>query len=169
MSETTQTKVPARPTRNDPAILGEVANRLADDVLKWLGDKHTKREEVVSDLIKCIRGGYSNGYAIARDLERRCGYDPNSELVDILDGAPFYDVHKSAVKAWVAEHAITAAFAVGAEVDTPHGRGEITQVNADIAEYLVRLYEPPNPHSGDGYIGHCIDFEAAKAVEAVSA
>lgn len=100
---------PKRPNRKDETVIKFAANALACDVQQWLKEDGTI-EEIESNLIDALSSAFSrDGYCIARQLEHM-GYDPDAELVEILDraGSYFDEAWRTACALWVKDHNITA-------------------------------------------------------------
>src|SRR4051794_26807120 len=84
-----------RPERYDKAMCTAAAQALMPDIEQWIGESigDADRERLVRLL---SRHCGEDAYAIAREFEHE-GYEPNAELVDILDGLSTYAVHATAV------------------------------------------------------------------------
>jgi hypothetical protein len=139
----TDEKTP-RPTRNDDNVIRAAALKLAEDCAEW--DSETPTAEWVDALLKCKRH-WSDGYELARELQDRCWVSPDAALVEVLDGASSYlwSAENEAVKAWIAEHGVTAPLSIGTRVACGRGTGEITRIDAERGAYVVL----PDAERGD--------------------
>lgn len=78
---------PKRPGRYSTVVNKKVAEKLLPKFVKWLEDEVViDNEEIIADLARAVDTVPDDGYRIARDLERM-GWDPDAELVEILDSA----------------------------------------------------------------------------------
>lgn len=125
-------KVPSRPTINDPEVRANAAMKLALKLAKWLKlDKDDidpedgEFQEVYKDALNLVEGPIPyDGYGLAKVLEHR-GYDPDSELVEILDDV-WLITRRAVDKAtaeWVEEYAIKIPVQVGDYVKVRFGHG----------------------------------------------
>lgn len=162
-----------RPTANDDAVRRVAAKRTLDMLIKegWFsGDEpqdDDDRKVLETDLVMCLRT-WGNGYEVAKNLEDR-GWDPDAQLVDLLDANPLDDALREAVQAWVLEQGITPKLKVGdvARIKvnwpprnappSPDGfyEGVIERVEEKTAEYIVRVAE--HGHGPGG--GYVLPFE----------
>lgn len=99
-----------RPKRDDPRVMKEAMEALyndhVNDYLLSAGsykDNANEVEQVVKELIKCYE---SDGYKFAKNLEKDFYWEADSELVDILDSAPYLvsKFHKKYVEQWYANN-----------------------------------------------------------------
>lgn len=161
-----QPNPPKRPTRYDPSIKRQAAERLLPEIIQWLGKdwRETDREDYLADLVRVIT--IYDGYEAARTLERDCHWQPDFELVEILDGARAVTIAEDiAIKAWVEANRIAPLFAIGDQVSTKHGAGKIVAIDAERAAYVVQTAEflasHPKSKRADGIV---INFEEARIV-----
>lgn len=149
----TQTRLPIgvvdcgpRPTINDKRIHAMVAKQLLPRVVGWLGKEATDREKIESDLVESLQYSHGfDGYQVAKNLERDCYWSPDSELVDILDGAHHeaYQAAKDLAKDWVSRSGLTCDLAVGTPViidqvyPDKNVPGVIGGIYPETAEYVV--------------------------------
>ena len=87
-----------RPNTSDPNILRLAAQKLAPEVVEWMGDG-TPPDDVIDDIVKAIRYNH-DGYQIAKRMD---DYEPDSALVEILESAYHYksSAHNTACIEWV--------------------------------------------------------------------
>jgi hypothetical protein len=99
-------RIPAAP--NCERCAKRAAEVMSTEVVLWFGDDwdddHDALIEEPSKALACSRD--SDGYRIARCLERQLEWEPDAELVEILDGAPIHEAHREAVKAWAENNGI---------------------------------------------------------------
>ena len=145
-----------RPTDYEDYVVRDAAEKLAQQCQQW--DMQTSAEEWIEDLVKA-RYEWTDGYALAKELDDRCHVSPDSELVDILDRAPSYlsDAHRKAVKRWVRIVGFTPGYAIGETVGTRHGNGKITKIYVETAQYVVDTKGVGN----GGYIINAEDIKPA--------
>lgn len=140
----TGTGTARRPRRTDEAVCRAAAERLAPEVARWL--EEAPDESIVAALTKALRGN-SDGYALARALERDWHIEPDEELVEILSGAAgaLWSCQDAAIAAWVAENGVTLGLDIGTRVSTPRGMGVVERRDEKLANYIIRL-DPPDPN-----------------------
>lgn len=154
--------VPTRPRYSSPAVLEIVAAALAPEVAVWAQSKDI--EGVARDLVQAMSSGNQDAYAIARELERTRYYDPDRDLVEILDAADFWGARDSLVADWVSANGISAPLEVGSKVRARHGDGVISKVDQKLATYVV---SQPDDRPGCGVIVAAEDCAAiSSAVDA---
>lgn len=163
-----QRNPPHRPAQSDPRAIAGAAKKLAKLLVEW--DHQITLEEAEQDLTAALAAGRCDGYEIAKHLEDRRGYSPDSELVSDLDVASHYlsEAHKTLVKEWVQVNGIRPKFKVGDEVETKRfGRCVIGAINEETANYVVQnevfRRDFPNQPSTAGYY---VPFERVTAVGA---
>ena len=177
-----------RPTLSDPRVREETISRILPAVISWLaevGDEPKTpegKDDLKKELLKAF--GYHSlvdGYHLAKNLERQSCWDPDSDLVDILESAASYewDSLQAIVKDWVTESGITPAHKIGDQLTvkfTGFGRGyrlddhgephtgTITRVIEYDGRYQVNF--PTLGHVSAGEVGVqyiCINWEVADA------
>lgn len=97
-----------RPTSRDPRVVTEIANTLAPKIIDWLGDDADgiTLEDVIKDLQAAMRyTDDDDGYSLAHQLEDTGSYDPDAQLVEILDNAGFarHNAYERVCTTWIAE------------------------------------------------------------------
>ncbi len=94
-----------RPCYQTPAVQQAAVNKMLPKVLAWLKDGNGEQDEaaVRKDLEKVIDAG--DGYQIVRSLDRYHHWDADSQLVEIMEDAPFAlsDALREAERRWVEE------------------------------------------------------------------
>lgn len=147
-----------RPLRNSPEVLARAAKSVLPDIMRWLGSGH-QETDILPDLIRVLRSG-GNGYELAKELD---DWNPDLELVEILDGAGWDDIgaHDSVVEEWVTANSIKIELPVGVVVKTRYGIGKITERDAKLARYIVTPPDDPRFKLGGGWV---IDAECCEVV-----
>jgi hypothetical protein len=166
----TTTNTPPRPKRHAPEILEAAAKKLAPDILKWAQDGNDDEltlEQVVNDLKEILYSPHRNGYQLAKDLEDRFHYDPDAELVEILDNA-FYTIsisHDEACKKWLEENPVEPP-AIGSQVihtkKPQAGVGTIVS-NSPEGRSTVRFPALGHVDKGSGTYGSILPWEELQA------
>jgi hypothetical protein len=156
-----------RPTIRDKKIQEKVKQRVAADILVWLGHDGTL-ERIVEDLDTILSG---DGYTRARELERK-GYTPDTEFVEILDEVDtyLYEEVKAAEKEWMRLNDNVLILEVGdivsAETVKKTVTGSIAEVHVDTGYYLVFCEAEGHVKQGCGTHGVYVAFEkVAKLTE----
>lgn len=164
----TQPNPPPRPKESDPAVLKAAAERYLPAVIAWVGNewRDEMRDDTLESIIAAIED-MPDGYERARALDNE-GWEPDAELVEILDMDHIAPAHAEAVKAWVDANQIKPRFAVGDRIAIPPGEiGTISYVDTDQARYTVKTeaFLKKNPHcAGDVRSGYLIPFEQCREV-----
>lgn len=111
-----------RPNRKSDQIVKQVAEKLADDMIKNWNLPAEDRDMAISDLSEALQY-HEDGYELARELDGN--YDPDASLVDILDRAShlLYSAHADECEKWVVESGKSGP-EVGARVTTNKRRYE---------------------------------------------
>lgn len=112
-----QNSTTKRPTRQDEDVIQKVAAGLANRVVKW-SNGEISLEDATEDLKKALKWGGTDGYEIAKRLERDAGYSPDAGLVEELDSAVFVmsKAHSDAQAEWVSKNNIRPEFKPGDKV-----------------------------------------------------
>jgi len=90
-----------------------------------------------ADLARVCRHSSMDGYELAKELDRICGWTPTAQDVETLDGfcSDVREAHRQACIAWARENNVQPPLPIG----TMTTRGEITGVSDyDGATYLIR-------------------------------
>lgn len=160
-----QRNPPPRPSSRDPAVRRAAAEDILPEIIDWYGKdwREAEREAVIADLVEIV--GETDGYRAARALEQRCHWEVNAALVEILDSDWTYKALNDAIREWVKFSGITPKFRIGDIVNTRHGTGPITRINADEATYTVQTDEflrgsPGQASQAGGYVIRFEDCEA---------
>lgn len=163
-----------RPSDSDDDVKRFVVADIMPDIKDWFeSDWDLQDEDEIFDQLFDVINGYSDGYEMARDLERY-GWEPNSALVEILDGINTFDVLRDATSAWREDNNIEPRFEVGAKVKaSEHSRsknvydGEVVTVDQARAQYTVRIPALGHIERGagkSGTIGLCLNWEDVEAL-----
>jgi hypothetical protein len=150
-----------RPSRHNEAVLNDALDSFMPEVLKYLQDE-SDQDGVRRDILKVVEFGETDGYELARDLERWHHWASDRELVDVMDGwsGHLYDAHKKAVEWWVRATGLKPACKVGDRIRAKHGgeviEGPIHEVNERQAYYVVTLKGTPNQV---GWHGAHVNYE----------
>ncbi|WP_298842879.1 hypothetical protein [uncultured Salinicola sp.] len=142
----------ARPTSRAKEIVKIAAEAYAERMHGRWSDWSV--EEWAEALIE-HHSPFKDGYELAKDLERD-GFDPDAEMVSELDGfeSEVSSVHRKAVKDWVKLVGFEPLYQVGDDVLVPRvlddkgGRGRISEILLESAEYLVKT----DPDSSSAYV-----------------
>lgn len=142
-----------RPTEYDKDIFEAAIDMLFPSVLEWVietseQDDYSEDEcrEIRNELVKGIRNSNNkDGYAIARSLEKSLMWEPDAELVDILDffGSFLASVHREKVKLWALKNTIIPQKSIGDSVRVKF-RGEeydgfVLSFDETIARYTINV------------------------------
>lgn len=155
-----------RPSKYDKSIVEEAVESIIPKVAEWMfnsGD--VLDEDSKQDLIEAIRSGFGDGYESASYLEQNCYWEPDSELVYILDDIYFCSrkAEDKAIRKWVKEEGIQVPFEKGQQIKFKYeGKtwdGEIVEVDNDLARVLVYVKDKGHVKSGDGTYGLFFDVE----------
>lgn len=150
-------KFPPRPKSYDKAFTEAACREILAEVQSWIGEP-CDADEILADLVRCAD---PEAYRFARNLEDRCGYDPDTDLVDILEGYSTYEPHRAAVKAWVSENGISVPYETGQEVMLRGRLSRIVNIKTETAEIVVQPVEPDGRNYGETG-GWVHPFEDAK-------
>lgn len=158
--------IPPRPQRHDKALAPLVVKALLPDVLAWLGEDD-RPDEVRANLMDALADCHAwDGYKLAASLASSHHWEPDAALVDILDHASslLWAEHDQRLRRWVQEHGVKCRRVIGAPAPvTSKGKsytGTIVRVDADRAQYTVRVPELGHVESGMGTRGLLVDAEA---------
>ena len=144
---------------------------MVDALMMWADAKESERAEYRDIAIGVMEdASHKNGYELARDLESQ-GFDPDSHLVEILDGASslLYSAHTRGLKEWVKGWNIKIPFTLGQAVMVKHKggmvSGKITKLEPEVAMCVVCCPELGHVESGLGTHGLVINSEDIQAAE----
>lgn len=134
-----------RPSKHDRDVLAEVAKKLIDDVMGWVGDDKADRDGSLADLTEVIQDAIElDGYELAKCLEDDFYWNVDSRLVEILDRAEHLAllVVREKAKQWVKDNEIKPLYSVGDHVRwasrSGEKRGKIAYVWGDNADYTIQ-------------------------------
>lgn len=158
MTDTT-TAVPVfeeRPRTLTVDMKRAIAERMAKECAEWAEDDAASW---VEPLMKVI-SRHSDGYSLARELERQYGVDPDSRLVEILDGVHWEASSEieAAEKAWAARVNPQPPLPIGARV-TWRGFKEETGTLCGIYDYGPGKYLIDVDGAGPTHGKRIVNFE----------
>ena len=159
---------PARPKRTDEEVTDLAAKRLVPEVMQWLGD-HAEEQRTYEDLRKVLKWSIDDdGFELAQEMGR-LGYEPDADLVEILDGAGRTDAHEAIVEEWVRAHDLRLALPIGAQVTAQVNRktvtGEIVALYPKTAQYIVMVPSEGHVKTGFGTRGYAVGFESVQPLK----
>jgi hypothetical protein len=163
----THANPPARPTQNDEAVLRFAAEKLADTLRDECSEfEEFDRDDMIADLAHALRYESYDGYALARELDRRHGWDIKASAVEILDGWHTYEALREFERGWVKAYGVTPKLPLGAAVTYSTGvkthTGTIVKIESHVGHYIVGC--PTEGHSGTG--GYVVAFEVIESQNA---
>jgi len=166
MAIPTQPNAPPRPTGRDPAIRREGARAALPELRRWLKDDKTTDDDLLDDLVSVM--GLHDGYERAREFERRLGYSPDEDLVEILGNLNCWRAERAAVAAWVEANGIRPVYPHGYRVVWTRNGGKagcISSIDEAQGTYAVLLDENLDQAAkkGIGHIGYTVVFEDVTA------
>lgn len=143
----TQTTTP-RPSTRDQAIMEAAARAVAESLVKHGCFEESEQDDIARDILREIR--CSDGYELARALDRSHGWSPTAEMVEILDTLSYElaAAHSRAQAEWAKQVSIEPPLPIGARVVLKGFRateaGEITGIyQHGVYQYLVRVDGDP--------------------------
>ena len=148
-----------RPTEYDEDVETMAVDSLLPEVLRWLNEKQDGDGSVREQLTEYIHE--SDGYDFTRALDRYYGWDPNAELVEILDGASW--ALRSAVNVqtekWIAAYGVTPALKIGDLVTYKGKPCEIIRIDDKHGTYTLFSSTEGHVREGVGTHGHIVNWE----------
>lgn len=138
-----------RPKLDD--VLDKAVEKLGEEVLDWLAQSDCPTDELDDDvkdvLADAIRSG-DDGYNTAKELESRCGFDPDTSLVTILDDASSIgrQMVDAATRQWLATTDVRPKLTVGTTVTITKAfkrdetSGVIDEIDMKSGQYYVKLH-----------------------------
>ncbi|MNE40270.1 hypothetical protein D3C80_1342690 [compost metagenome] len=149
--------IPPRPKYHDTAVVELAVEELLTPVQQWIDLRaQFQPKDLKAHLTDCI---HNNGYEYAKGLEERYGWEPNGDLVAVLDEMDIHEAHQKVVRAWVTLYNVKIPFKIGDRVCTPTIRaGTITDLRRSTAKLVVQSDEDRD--NGKPFGSH-IDFEDA--------
>lgn len=153
---------PPRPSLSDPAVCAAAAAILMPRIAACDGFE-LDEEDGLDDLASALEDGVG-AFGVARELDD-AGWSISDDVMEILldHDVALFDALPVAVKAWVKEHGVTCRFAVGAavrgKVDGVERVGEVTQVDAAEARYVVLVPALGHVRKGNGSHGVYLNDE----------
>jgi len=141
----------ARPTIHTIDI-SSVYVKMAKAITEWLNEsfKPEEFENLVEELKENFEASdlfNSDGYELARDLEKDMGFDSNSQLVDDMDAIRYFchSCLRENVEKWVQDCEIKPKYSVGDELNVLFKNvnyvGEISKIYERTAEYSIFIAE----------------------------
>ena len=114
------TDTPKFPEAQDDDVLTATAEEVWKQIAKWMGESEPDdHEEAVKLMVDSM--GVDDGYALARDFEKIGRFQPDAQLVEILDGymGKIHQTCRKMRKEWVTKTGWQPAFKVGDLVMAP--------------------------------------------------
>jgi hypothetical protein len=161
-----------RPKRTDDAVIAAAARNVVSQLIESSPNDYNEKErdEYEADLRRALRYAPSDGYEIAKELDR-LGWAVDAMLVEDLSGDPIDSALRDAVGHWVKTGGITPRFALGDKVrvtftwfDKGTHDGEIARIDEFQATYTVCIpalgHVPPGKM---GTQGRVLTFEEVEA------
>ena len=134
----------------------KVFKRVVDQYERWCkdGGGNETRETYEDDIIKCLFESDHDGYQLAEFLKEEVYIEPDSELVDILDGVStiMYSLTKEILGQWVKENFLEIpSDVIGKKVNAKQGYRKyenhyITGIKPET--YEVTIAEDTNKKGG---------------------
>lgn len=118
-------------------------------------------EDANPETIADLYHGYMDGYELARELDRACGWDITAHDVDILDcmSTEVDAQHEAVCKKWFEDNDIQPPLEIGTKIT----RGVITGIcEYRVAKYLVKEDDLPDAETGNRRL--LVRFEDALAL-----
>lgn len=145
-----------RPSRQNRDIqrfaIEDLASQLTEE---WTQGKFSAEKwKDVLTWAQIFRNGGRSGYDLAKEIEPKLLAEPDSYLVEILEGACHHldNIHTNAVKQWVKFHQHRLSRQLGDYVKTPWGVGKITELLPETAVYIVTPDNDPRYRQGGGWV-----------------
>lgn len=136
---------PARPRHRDPDIIAAAVDEILPDVMGWLSEGRHDADEVRQQLIRCAE---DDAYRFASNLDSRCYWFPDADLVEILGSFSTYSARETAVKEWVSTHAVTVPYAVGDTVSLRGQPARVVDIRMETAEIVAQPVVPDGKNYG---------------------
>lgn len=158
-----------RPTRDDPFVINETSERVCDEIMEWLkcnGEDFDRKEilEHAKEIIMQSWGIY-DGYYLAKKLEFKYSYCPDTDLVDRLDGTRsiINIAYEKCVTKWIQENNILPKINVGTKVKFKHKKdeceGEIYKIDNVGGTYYIFCEQLGHVKEGPGTHGEVVNWE----------
>jgi hypothetical protein len=156
----------ARPSSTDDELRKRLVRQFVEEHAHGLGVADGNIEDVACVLEgECRASGVPDGYKLARELDRRLGWEVDTAMVETLDmlGTTISAGVREAVAEWVQRCQVAPRLAIGDAVNVRH-RGDlhdgvIARVDLRAAEYVVRVPSLGHVESGSGTHGLVRPFE----------
>ena len=158
-----------RPTKTTIDLL-PVYVRMAEMINEWDGEQMGQKEfeyfiEELQRNFSCFDLFDSDGYELARDLEKDMGFDSDRNLVDDMDciSNECRNCLNEHIEKWVEECNINPKYSIGDEVKLKRNSveyiGEITEINLKRAQYVIFVPKLGHVRGGVGTHGTIKNFE----------
>lgn len=158
----------ARPTLYDNEVLSAAVDSIFSRLVDWLQENpdSEEAENIKEQVIEAAdRDLNLDGYRVSKSLEERFCWEPNSDLVSILDDLSFgaHSALSRQVAAWVTKENITAQCKIGDLVTFKRFgkevRGEVVRIDELQATYTVYCESEGHVREGTGIHGTIVPFE----------
>lgn len=150
----------SRPKRRDEQVVLDAAKHSLDEFREWVNNPSASDADLLRDLCAAIRYN-DDGYDRAKELER-AGYDPDSQLVELLEGVDLWGAESRAVAEWVKQFDVKPPFPVGTIVEIESATGEITANDEKQGQSTVFVESKGHVRTGIGTHGLIIAWEKLK-------
>lgn len=150
----------ARPKQDDPRVNERVFAAIMPEIRVWLGKEY--REDADEQIRGMLKDSWADdGYKLARWMERKCNWSPDTGLVDILEGVEGerFKAHREIVAEWVAGSGRQPTYAMGSAVQYEGAAGKIVGVDLKHGTYTVCIPSKGHVETGMGTRGIVVPWE----------
>ena len=145
---------PTRPEISEAGLL-KAAKIVAESIVRWGIHADLNSARLAQDIVAQYNSSM-NGYVLASNLDRHCGYQPDAEMVESLDTMSGYvdSVYKKEIQQWVIDLNVEPPF----PEETPITIGLIKSVSTYHPACYEVLHKSDDKDSGRRLI---VKFEDA--------
>ena len=169
---------PSRPREKDADVIQEAVKVALPRFIEYCESGGGETRGLDEDLTALLGGFYTDGYAMARRLEREFHWAEDRELVDLCDGLgnALCDAHRKIVKEWIDAFNVQPRFKIDTlvyvvvpckkndRIQREKLEGTITAVDEARGEYTVYVPYLGHVRAGLGTHGVILAWEAVEAV-----
>ncbi len=157
-----------RPRSLTPEMKQRIGAELAAALVQGGHLDASQQQKAAADIAKVARGLYMDGYALATDLDRFCGWACNLEIANELDAFSSC-VHaeiKAAQRAWAERNSIEPPYPAGTRITMPSGEGGVIDeiYKYGIAQYTIKMDGDPEAEKSHRRL--VINFEDVHVLDA---